>query len=154
MLSRCAVKALDALRKHDPARPFDIPRLAAAIGSAPHDTRAAVSELERAGDISIETRVDCRRYVVIAAAPKQHCVTVEPADKGFSVRGAVSIPSTKAPVVDAAKALREAGAPDGDILLVSGSCVSVLPVTIGAALKPFKTVAQTHRLYHAGAGNF
>jgi hypothetical protein len=141
MLSRCSTKALAALRDFDPQTHLNVPKLAAAIGSAEHDARDAVRELEYAGLISIEHRFPHnRRFVTVIAPaePKQHRITIEPAGSGFSVRGAVAIASTKAPVMDAARALREAGAPDADLVVVAGSVISVSPTTIGAVLKPRK----------------
>ena len=63
-----------------------------------------------------------------------YSIRVEPADKGFAVRGAVSIPSSKAPIVDAAKALKAAGASDHDVIVANGSVVSISPTMIGAVL--------------------
>ena len=137
MLSRCATKALIALRDLDPAKHLDISRLAAAICSAPDDARQAVLELEAAGSIAIETRPDCRRYVtILAAPPKQHRVTIKGETGDYAVTGACSIPSTKHPIRDAAAELLRTVANPEDLIVASGSVVSVSPVTIGAVLKP------------------
>ena len=137
MLSRCATKALIALRDLDPAKHLDISRLAAAICSAPDDARQAVLELEAAGSIAIETRPDLRRYVsILGAAPKQHRVTIKGETGDYAVTGACSIPSTKHPVQDAARALRDLGHSDHDLIVASGSVISISPTEIGAVLKP------------------
>lgn len=65
-----------------------------------------------------------------------HAIRIEPAGNAFAVRGAVSIPSSKAPIIDAAAALRSAGASDSDLIVANGSVVSISPATIGEILKP------------------
>ena len=64
-----------------------------------------------------------------------YAIRIEPAGSAYAVRGACSIQSSRQPLIDAAKALRSAGAADSDIIVVSGSVISISPVSIGAVLK-------------------
>ena len=63
-----------------------------------------------------------------------HQIRIEPAGAAFAVRGAISVPASKAPIIDAAKALKAANASDSDVLVVAGSVITVSPVTIGKVL--------------------
>jgi hypothetical protein len=83
-LSKCAQKALAALRDFDLEAHLNVPRLAAAIGSAEHDARDAVRELEYDGAISIETRFPHqRRFVrVLASELRSHALRLSPAGRG------------------------------------------------------------------------
>lgn len=55
----------------------------------------------------------------------------------YAVTGSgVSILSTPTPVRDAALALREAGHPNSDLAAVASGEVTILPVSIGAILRP------------------
>jgi hypothetical protein len=57
----------------------------------------------------------------------------------YCVTGAVAIANTTAPIPDAALALRDARAsPDDELHAVCGE-VSILPMSLGAILKPRKT---------------
>jgi hypothetical protein len=71
----------------------------------------------------------------------QHRIHIS-GEREFDVTGAVTLTSHE-PVIAAARALREAGADEHDIIFVTGPCVAILPATIFAILKPRRRPLQS-----------
>jgi len=68
-----------------------------------------------------------------------HTIRINQISAGkYCVTGATAITSTLTPILDAARALRAAGATDSDTIVATCADVSILPATIGAILKPRK----------------
>ena len=65
----------------------------------------------------------------------QHQIRIAESGASYNVTGAVTLTSDE-PVKAAARALREAGADEHDIIFVTGPCVTVAPVSIYSILKP------------------
>jgi hypothetical protein len=82
---------------------------------------------------------------------RQHRISIT-GERDFSVTGAVRIASTRHPIIDAAKALKAAGARDTDTIVANCSSVSVQPVRVAAVLayKPSEARQATQR---SGAGS-
>jgi hypothetical protein len=57
----------------------------------------------------------------------------------YAVTGATTITSTATPIIDAAAALKAAGADDSDLLAVTCGEITVSPATIAAILRPRQT---------------
>jgi hypothetical protein len=76
----------------------------------------------------------------------RHTIRINMISSGrYAVTGAVSIPPTPTPIIDAALALKQAGADDSDLLsVVCGTC-TVSDMTLGAITRPRHTA---HRQRH------
>ena len=66
-----------------------------------------------------------------------HSIAIRPTDRPghHTVSGAVSVASTASPVIEAAKALKAAGANDRDLIRVVCADINFSPVSVGAVLK-------------------
>jgi hypothetical protein len=70
----------------------------------------------------------------------RHAIRINQTSAGkYCVVGAVSIANTTTPIIDAALALKAAGADDSDTIAVTCGEITVSPATIAAILRPRKT---------------
>ena len=80
----------------------------------------------------------------------KHRITISTAGSAYSVTGACCIARTDAPMLDAAKSLRAAGAPDSDTIVVRSSDINYSPASIGALLayrpSPQRRAIESQRL--------
>ena len=83
---------------------------------------------------------------------RRHRITIEPAGSSYSVVGAVALTSPT-PVIDAARALRAAGAHDSDLIVAASSIVSICPTSIGSILRRRKTPSAQYVGAHSASFN-